>query len=227
MSGLPESHDPCSKEEHCALGGSMNDIPTHSFSRREIAALLLGLTFISGASPVSAAVDPAEGYVGKIADDVMSLANSGASGPALRDKFTSMLNRYVNLRSIANVALGRYRKALPPGEKEEFYTLFGNYAATLFVNHVDDFKGSGLKIISTSKEDKFIIIASEIERNGGGGEPVKWRLTAADGGYRISDINVKGVWLTIATKKRFNDVLNRSKGDFEPLFAELKEAKTW
>jgi hypothetical protein len=35
------------------------------------------------------------------------------------------------------------------------------------------------------------------------------------------------VWLTIATKKRFNDSLNRSKGDFEPLFAELREAKTW
>jgi ABC-type transporter MlaC component len=68
---------------------------------------------------------------------------------------------------------------------------------------------------------------SEIERNGGGGETVKWRLIAADGGYRISDINVKGVWLTIATKKRFNDVLNRSKGDFEPLFAELREAQTW
>jgi hypothetical protein len=35
------------------------------------------------------------------------------------------------------------------------------------------------------------------------------------------------VWLTIATKKRFSDVLNRSKGDFGALFAELREAETW
>lgn len=205
----------------------MNDTTNHSFSRRKFAALLFGLTLASGASPISAAVDPAEGYVGKIAGDVMSLANSGDSGPALRDKFISVLNRYVNLPSIANVALGPYRKMLPPEEKDEFYTLFGNYAAALFVNYVDDFKGSNLKIISTSEEGKFTTIASEIERSGGGSEPVKWRLVPADGGYKISDINVKGVWLTIATKKRFNDVLNRSKGDFEPLFAELKEAKTW
>ncbi len=204
----------------------MNDTTNHSFNRRKFAALLFGLTLASGANPVSAAVDPAEGYVGKIAEDVMSLANSGASGSDLRSRFISLLNQYVNLRSIANVALGRYRKMLPPGEKDEFYTLFSNYAATLFVNHVNDFKGSNLKIISTSKEDKFITIVSEIEGNGGG-ETVKWRLIAADGGYRISDINVKGVWLTIATKKRFNDVLNRSKGDFGPLLAELREAKTW
>ena len=204
----------------------MNDTTNHSFSRREFAALLFGLTLTSGVQPVSAAVDPAEGYVGNSADDVMSLANSGASGEALRSRFISLLNRHVNLRSIANVALGPYRKMLPLGEKDEFYSLFGSYAATLFVNHVDDFKGSGLKIVSSSKEDKFITVVSEIEGNGGG-ETVKWRLIAADGGYRISDINVKGVWLTIATKKRFNDVLNRSKGDFGPLFAELREAKTW
>ncbi len=205
----------------------MYNTTTHRFSRRGFAALLFGLTLVSGNNHVSAAVDPAEGYVSKIADDVMSLANSGASGSALRGKFISVLNQYVNLRSIANVALGPYRKMLPPGEKDEFYSLFDNYAATLFVKHVDDFKGSDLKIISTSKQDKYITIVSEIKQNGGGGEQVKWRLIPADGGYRISDINVKGVWLTIATKKRFNDVLNRSKGDFGALFAELREAKTW
>src|SRR5688572_29647822 len=94
----------------CSPGGSMNDTANHNFTRRGFAALLLGMTFASGARPVSAAVDPAADYVGKIADDVMSLANSGASGSALRGRFISMLNRYVNLRSIANVALGRYRK---------------------------------------------------------------------------------------------------------------------
>ena len=41
----------------------MNDTITHRFSRREFAALLFGLTLTSGASPVFAAVDPAEGYI--------------------------------------------------------------------------------------------------------------------------------------------------------------------
>ena len=132
----------------------MDGTTTHSFSRREFAALLFGSALVGSVRHVSAAVDPAEGYVGKIADDVMSLANSGANGPELRGRFISVLNRYVNLRSIANVALGPYRKMLPPGEKDEFYSLFDNYAAALFVNHVDDFKGSDLKIISTSKQDK-------------------------------------------------------------------------
>ena len=197
------------------------------FSRREFAALLLGATLGGGASRSSAAVDPAEGYVGRIADEVMALANGGSKGNALRGKFAAVLNRYINLHNIANFALGPYQKQLPAGNKNEFYTLFNNYAAALFVFYVDDFKGSDLKIISTSKQGSFITIVSAIVQNGGGREQVKWRLVPAGGGYKISDINIKGVWLTIATKKRFSDVLNRSKGDFDALFAELREAETW
>ena len=52
------------------------------------------------------------------------------------------LNRYINLRNIANLALGPYQKKMSPGDKNEFYTLFSNYAAALFVYYVDDFKGS-------------------------------------------------------------------------------------
>ncbi|MDP1702190.1 MAG: ABC transporter substrate-binding protein [Aestuariivirga sp.] len=205
----------------------MNGTTTRKFSRRGFSVMLLGAALAGGKSPVMAAVDPAEGYVGKIADEVMSLANSGTKGTALRGRFASVLNRYVNLRGIANFALGPYQKKLPPGAKNEFYSLFNNYAAALFVYYVDDFKGSDLKIISTSQQGKFITITSAIVQNGGGREQVRWRLVPAGGGYKISDINIKGVWLTIATKKRFSDVLNRSKGDFEALFAELREAETW
>ena len=196
-------------------------------TRRELAALIFGTAIVGNTSHVAAAISPAELYVRKIADEVMSLANSGVKGTVLRNRFSSLLSRYVNLRAIANFALGPYQKKLPPRDRNKFYALFSNYAAALFVYYVDDFKGSDLQIISTSKQGRFITIVSAIKQKGGGREQVRWRLVPAGGGYKISDINVKGVWLTIVTKKRFNDVLNRSKGDFEPLFAELREAKTW
>lgn len=196
-------------------------------SRRQLVTFLLGAALAGGVNSASAAAHPAENYVRRIADEVMSLANSGVKGAALRRRFASVLNRYVNLRSIANFALGPYQKQLRASDRNKFYTLFNNYAAALFVYYAKDFKGSYLDIISTSKQGSFITIVSAIKQNGGGREQVKWRLVPAGGGYRISDINVKGVWLTLATKKRFSGVLNRSKGDFEALFAELREAESW
>jgi ABC-type transporter MlaC component len=209
----------------------MSDVRTRRFTRRELAGMMLaGIVAATTSYPASAraALTPAEDYVNRIAGDVMQLANSGQQGTRLRDRFTALLERHINLRNIANFALGPYRSKLPNSKKDEFYGLVGNYAAALFVFYVEDFRGSELEIMSTTKQGKFITIHSAIKLQGGGREQVRWRvLQTAGGGLQISDVNVKGVWLTISMKKRFGDVLNKSNGDFEALFAELRAAETW
>ena len=73
----------------------MDGTTTRKFNRREFAALLLGAAVTGSAGYAVAAVSPAEGYVDRIAGEVMSLANSGAKGTALRGRFASVLNRYI------------------------------------------------------------------------------------------------------------------------------------
>ncbi len=192
--------------------------------RRHFTGLLMASLLAGAFSPALAALDPAEKYVTRIADDVMALANSGQRGDSLRNRFANLLNRHISLRSIADYALGPYRSKLPAGKKNEFYRLVSNYTAALFVFYVKDFRGSGLDIISSSTQGKFIVIHSAIKP---GNEQVRWRLTPGGGGFRVSDVNVKGVWLTIAMRDRFNRVLKQSNGSFEALFKELREADSW
>lgn len=198
-------------------------------SRRMALALFGGALAGSVGAPLSMAAgnDAAAAYVTQVADEVMRLANSGAKGAAVKGRFASLLNRYINLRGIANMALGPYQRKISAGDREKLYGLFSNYAAALFAYYVDDFQGNDLEIKSNTQDGNFITIQSAIVQKSGGREQIKWRLTQAGGGYRISDLNVRGVWLTIATKKRFTDVLNRSNGDMAPLFSELEKANTW
>ncbi len=196
-------------------------------SRRQLISMVFGSVAV-GAMPRLAHADAAaEAYVTKIAGEVMALANSGQTGKALRGRFAGVLNRYINLRGIANFALGTNLKKLPPGDKDMFYGLVSNYSAALFVYYVEDFRGSELEILSSETEGKFTTIKSAIKLRGGGSENVRWRLVPAGGGYKVSDVNLKGVWLTISMKQRFKEVLGRSKGDFAPLYDELREAETW
>lgn len=193
-------------------------------TRRALGGVAMAALFAL-AAPASASA-AAEDYVTGIADDVMRLANTGKKGTALRAQFAALLNRYINLKAIADYALGPYAKKLPANKRSEFYTLVSNYAAALFVYYVADFRGTKLDIMSTTQQGKFTVIQSAIT-GGGGREQVRWRLTPSGGSYRVSDVNIKGVWLTIAMKDRFSKVLKSSKGDFEPLFASLREAETW
>ena len=202
----------------------MTDFAHRPLTRRELGGLALA-AMLGMAAPARANTG-AEDYVTGIARDVMQLANTGEKGPALRARFASLMNRYINLKSIADYALGPYGKKLPAGDRAQFYDLVSNYAAALFVYYVEDFRGTELEIISTTKQGKFTVIQSAITGSGGR-EQVKWRLSPSGGGFRVSDVNIKGVWLTISMKDRFSKVLKSSKGDFDPLFAELKSAETW
>lgn len=194
-------------------------------NRRQLAALAAAAIF-AGAAPARGAV-AAEDYVNTIAEEVMRLANTGEKGPALRSKFAALMSRTINLKGIADYALGPYGKKLPADRRSEFYDLVGNYAAALFVFYVEDFRGTELEIKSTARQGKFTVIQSAIKLKGGGREQVRWRLMPAGNGFKVNDVNLKGVWLTISMKDRFGKVLKASKGDFETLFTELREAETW
>lgn len=199
----------------------------HDMGRRRFLAGLLGLGLAGPTLGPAWALSGPEGYVDGIAAEVMRLANGGTRGEALKGQFAALLNRYINLRNIANFALGPYQKKLPAGDRDMFYTLVSRYAAALFVYYIDDFKGSELEIKSTTQQGQFTTIQSAIKLRGGGREQVQWRVTGGNGGYRVADVNLKGVWLTIAMKQRFKEVLTRSRGDFQALYEELRKAETW
>ena len=191
--------------------------------RRSFLVAALGLPVI-GTLPALAS-SPAEDYVHQLGAEVLRLAAGGRRGDrALQRRFAGLLNRYINIPGVANFALGPSRASLPNGQKGQFYDLVGNYAAALFVWYVADFQGSDLKVTGSSEQGKFITVDSAVAGNG---EQLRWRVSGSAGAYRIADLNVKGVWLSIAMKKMFEDTLNSSHGDFQPLFAKLREAETW
>jgi phospholipid transport system substrate-binding protein len=200
-----------------------------ALNRRRFLARVVAVPLALGATGLSvvAKADPkAEAYVKSLTSQVLNLANSGKKGNPLKRDFGRLLDRYVNIRQIANFALGTYQKQLPAGDRQMFYDLVSNYAASLFVFYVDDFRGSDIEMNDVAKQGAFTIVSSTIVGKGVR-EKVRWRLSGSGGNLAVADVNIKGIWMTISMKKRFNDVLKKSKGDFKSLYAELREAETW
>lgn len=195
-----------------------------SLSRRGLMGLTLLLASTTIAGRTALALTPAEKYVTAVGASVIKLANSGAGKAAMRQRFSSLINQNANVRSVGLVALGPYRKDLPPSMAGEFVKLVSFYMAAFFVYYVDEFQGSDIEINSSSKQGNTTVVNSSVRFKNGSTTQVRWRIV---GGGQVGDINVRGVWLSLQLKKRFTDVLKRSKGDFNELFAELKSAETW
>jgi ABC-type transporter MlaC component len=200
---------------------------TTLFSRRRALSLFAASALTALAVTPAAANAEAEAYIEKIGRDVLRLANAGKRGKATRDKFAAMLSKYVNLRGITLASLGTYQKQLPPGDKDMLNDLVTTYAAALFAWFVDDFKGQDFVVDRTAQQGKYLLVYSKIVKSGASDEPIVWYLSPQGGGYRIVDLSVLGVRLSSAMRQRFSDELKKSKGDFKPLYAMLREAETW
>jgi phospholipid transport system substrate-binding protein len=200
----------------------------YSLSRRNFAFGLLATASILATTKVALADSGAEDYVKKLGAEVVKLANGGKRGDkALQNRFSALLSRYINIPNVANFALGLNKSQLPAEDKTMFYGLVANYAAALFVWYVDDFKGDGLKVMGSDEQGKFITVDAGIVGGGIGDEKLRWRVVQQGESYRITDLNIKGVWLTIAMKKLFSDTLRSSNGDFNALYKKLREAENW
>jgi phospholipid transport system substrate-binding protein len=184
-------------------------------------ALLAAATTLAGR--MARALSPAEQYVTSVGNNVIRLANSAQGKAALRQRFSSLINQHTNVRSVGLVALGPYRKDLPPSMSGEFVKLVSFYMAAFFVYYIDEFRGSNIEIDSSNKQGNTTIVNSMVRKNGSRSQ-VRWRILGAG---QVGDINVRGVWLSLQLKKRFTDVLRRSNGDFNALFAELRSAESW
>jgi phospholipid transport system substrate-binding protein len=200
---------------------TMNFSP--SFTRRKFLATALLMSGAALSPGIAGATTAPEKYVQGIAKDVLALANSGVRGSSLQSRFVSLLQRHSDIRSIAMFSLGNYQKELPSALRSRFYDLVVRYTAGLFAYYIEDFAGSGFDIKSSKPQGKAIIVDSAIRYEGGTSSPVKWRVVSFGSGFRVNDVNVRGIWLSLQMRDKFTSVLKQNKGDFEALLDYLRK----
>jgi ABC-type transporter MlaC component len=198
---------------------------SHLGRRRFLLALAAGSACLicpAGVRLTQAATGP-ESYVQAIGKDVVALATSGIQGGSLRSRFVSLLQRHSDIRGIALFSLGTYQKQLLPSDRGTYFDLVIHYAAGFFAYYIDDFAGKGFDVKSSKPRGRSIEVESSILYDGGRTAPVRWSVVKTGSGYRVNDVNVRGIWLSLQMQQQFTAVLKRSKGDFQALFKYLRE----
>jgi ABC-type transporter MlaC component len=130
-----------------------------------------------------------------------------------------MLNQHSSISSVARFALGPYRRKLPANQKKEYYSLVQKYVAALFAEYVHEFAGTGVEIEKSRASGKFVIVDSRITS---AGTKLRWRVYSRGNKHRITDVNFKGIWLSIRMRDQFVSVLKSNNGDFGALISYLR-----
>ncbi len=196
---------------------------TTDLSRRQLGLLLAALPLAALAPPaVHARATPSQ-YAVELGEKVIRLARSRASDEQLKKQFLTLLTHNANIQAVARFALGKYRRRMPKDMMPEYYRLVLDYIAGLFVWYRKDLAAQSIRALKSSKRGKWTTVDTELVFPGGKTSRARWRIYTGGGPYRVGDLNIKGIWLSLRMRDKFVSILNQSKGDFNALMQYLRE----
>lgn len=167
----------------------------------------------------------AESFVQTQANRVIDvLQDRGETLGAKKRVFRSMIDQVADVPRITGFVLGKYRRSLSPEQQARFGQAFKLYAYNVYESRLSVYAGQKLEVTgSVERRPGDVIVSSRIVgRFGAQSGLVQWRVVGGGGGWRVVDVNVGGVWLSIVQQQDFVSTLDNNGGNVDALIAQMQ-----
>ena len=192
------------------------------------AVATIGLTFAFSATP-AAADDGARAFTQTLIDKGFAILRDTRMDEATRvRRFDDFIVEHMDARKTALFTLGHYRRGAPDGVVEPFVAAFTDYSTAIYGAHLVDFADATLRVTGDITNKPGDVTVMTVAEGAGLREPLRiaFRLSGGGGAYKIIDVQVAGIWLSVEQRDQFASVLSQNRGDIPSLTASLKDRAT-
>ena len=154
---------------------------------------------------------------------IFILSNQEISEKDKTDTFTSLVMDSIDLNLISKFVLSKAWKNASDDQKTKYLSAFKTYFVNSYANRLNQYSGEQVKVISSQEAGKFVIVESQIVREGTDTLQInlKWRILNKDNDIKIIDLNVEGISLIIAQREEFQSFLANNDNDLDKLIEKL------
>ncbi len=165
----------------------------------------------------------AEQFVQTEATRALKILSVGSDAEKIR-QFRIFVDQVADVPRITAFVLGKYQRTISPAQSQQFATVFREYASNVYESRLNDYHGESLKVSgSVVRKPGDVIVTSAVV---GGAQkqpvPVRWRVLQSGSGWRVVDVEVKGVWLAITEQQDFVSTVDNAGGNINVLIAQLQ-----
>ena len=176
-------------------------------------ALLLAFVTIAGADAEKRTTD-AEAYVSAIADDMLMAVHADSV-----TTFQKLFHEHADIAAISKIAAGRYGRVMSSSERKQVTRYVANTIGRAFGNYAGWLRGERVEIAGSRETGgKKIIVFTRLI--GGTVDDIKWKLVRTADGFKVLDVNIGGLWLSMQLRAMLAAKLKRARGDVTTALAD-------
>jgi phospholipid transport system substrate-binding protein len=164
-------------------------------------------------------------FVQKLGDVALSSLTDKTMSRAVREQHVrEILESSFDIAAIGRFAMGTYWRDASETQRSEYLGLFENSLVTTYTNRFEDYSGQTLKVngfIASGDTDS--IVSSQVVQKDGPSVNVEWRVRKVGSNFKIVDVVVEGISMSITQRSDFTSVIQRSGNSIDSLLASLRE----
>ena len=142
------------------------------------------------------------------------------------DRFRSLLREGFDVRRIGRFVLGRYARGVKQESIDEYHGLFEDLIVATYATRFAEYTGQQfvIKRVAKPKKRGDSIVMSEIKPSDGGPSiRVDWQVHAKNDSYKIVDVRVEGVSMSVTQREEFTTVIRNNGGKVDALIDILRK----
>lgn len=181
---------------------------------------------IAQARPASATPSPEAGtFIVTLADRAIAgLTDKNASRVDRESRFRTLLTDGFDVPHIARFVLGRYWRVASEAERAEYLQLFEDFIVHSYSQRFGEYAGENLKVMhARATPDGEALVVTDLQRPSGPPVKVEWRLRRDGPTFKITDVMVEGVSMSITQRDDFSATIQRSGGRVDALLGVLRD----
>lgn len=202
---------------------------------------LLGIPDLSAQIAASAHVAPeaakgadaglvdAQNFIDKLGEKAIALlTDAKIDGKTRQKRFRDLFDRHFAVKDIGMFALGRYKRLAKGNQLDEYLSLYEDDITETYASRFGHYKGEKFKVLSAMPpaKDGAILVKTQILQPSGQIVSVKWKVYRKGDDFKIYDIFIEDVSMSLAQRDEFSQVLQDAGAPaqgLEPLLKRLRE----
>lgn len=179
------------------------------------------------ASITQAAVNAqgAEQFVKNMTNEgIEDIINANVSKAEKQARFKKLFNEALDLDFIGKYVLGRYWRTATPQQRKDFINTYRELNTKVWSERFDEFKGKSFEFKGTTPSNSAgqIFVNTQVPMDQGEPASVVWRVKETDGKFKIIDIIIEKVSLTMANRNEYTAFIKNNGGNINALITNLK-----